>query len=124
MKIRLFVTPPNAPATLLELDLPDGAAPATLRAFTPPPSAGEDRSVARTIPVDAETVAALATELEAVRIVPFGSPPAGSGPAAELVLTEGQAEARIQWWIGAPGGWEAADRVVRTLAGLAGLPMG
>ncbi|NIQ59357.1 MAG: hypothetical protein GWN71_40225, partial [Gammaproteobacteria bacterium] len=66
MKIRLFLTPTDGPATLLELDLPgDTSEPCKLRAFTPPPSAsGGEQTVARAFDVDAETVSSLADMLE------------------------------------------------------------
>lgn len=123
MKIRLFLTPAIGPATLLETEL-DGAEAAHVRAFTPPPGTGEG-GASRAVAVDPETAASLRELVGSLRVVPFGDPPAErTGPAVELVLSEGQAEARLQWWLGAPAGWDAADRLVRTLADLTDTPMG
>lgn len=125
MKIRIFLTPSRGPATLLEAELPEQDQATNVRAFTPPPGTGEaGNGAARAFPLDAATTTTLRELASALRVVPFGRAPTGAaGPAVELVLSDGQAEARLQWWLGAPGGWDAADRLVRTLAGAAELEL-
>lgn len=126
MKIRIFMTPSRGPATLLEAEIPEQDEATNVRAFTPPPGTGDaGGGAARAFPVDAATTASLRELAGDLRVAPFGAAPTGgAGPAVELVLSEGQAEARLQWWLGAPGGWDAADRLVQALAELTDTPMG
>jgi hypothetical protein len=120
MKIRLFVKPPQKPSILLEVVVSEGvaSAPAQLKCFSPPPDNqaeqaefGKTRAWAVEVPV--EEVTELVDLTKEIRVVPFvDTRPKGYGSPVEVVISDGQAEAKLSWWLSPPAGWTALDTLV------------
>ncbi len=112
--------PPGRPATLLEVALPEEAPsePAQLKCFCPPPDSRSEQAEfgatkAWAVEVPPEECAALVELAADFRVVPFvDARPKGMGSPVEVVISEGQAEARMSWWMSAPAGWGPLDRLV------------
>ncbi len=94
------------------------AGPAQLKCFSPPPDNraeqaqfGSTRAWAVEIPV--EEVTELVDLTKAIRIVPFvDTRPKGHGSPVEIVISDGQAEARLSWWLSPPAGWGPLETLV------------
>ena len=123
MKIRVFVRPPQKPSTLLEVSVSEGAAtePSSLKCFSPPPDhqaeqAEFGKTRAWAVEVPPEELAELTALTKEFRPVPFvDTRPKGFGSPVEVVISDGQAEAKMSWWLSPPTGWGPLDSLVTRL---------
>jgi len=121
MKIRLFVKPPQKPSVLLELSVPEDPEgdTAQLKCFSPPPDnraeqADFGRTRAWAVDIGPDEVDEIVGRTRDLRIVPFidTRPQGYGGSPVEVVISDGQAEARLSWWMSPPAGWTALDAMV------------
>ena len=122
MKIRLFVKPPQKPSILLELSVPEEphGENAQLKCFSPPPDNraeqaefGQTRAWA--VDVEPDEVVRIVERTKSFRVVPFVDtrPKGYGGSPVEVVISDGQAEAKLSWWMSPPAGWTAIDEMVK-----------
>ena len=123
MKLRLFVRPPQKPSTLLEVSLPEEVESdsASLRCFSPPPDnqveqAQFGQTKAWAVALDASEVTELVEMTKSFSVVPFvDTRPKGHGSPVEIIISDGQAEARMSWWLSPPAGWGQLDSLVNRI---------
>ena len=95
---------------------------AQLKCFSPPPDNraeqaefGQTRAWA--VDVEPAEVRDIVQKARDFRIVPFvDTRPRGyGGSPVEVVLSDGQAEAKLSWWMSPPAGWTELDEMVRQI---------